>query len=72
MIFWILLIVGILSLGLSIYSSIHFIHLNEELDRDPREVEYLDYLTAGYGTFLLFPASLFFIIASIWLLIANH
>lgn len=58
---WITLIIGILSFICSIFSISRF--------RKMANVEYFDYLAAGYGAFLFFPASLFIIGASIWLLI---
>ena len=69
---WAMLIIGILSFILSIYSISQFRKMSKELDIHPRNVGYSDYLIAGYGAFLLFPASLFIVIASIWLLITNH
>ena len=66
---WIMLIIGILSFICSIFSISQFRKMTKELDTYPHDVEYFDYIAAGYGTFLFFPASLFIIGASIWLLI---
>lgn len=66
---WITLIIGILSFIWSIFSISRFRKMTKELDAHPHDVEYFDYLAAGYGTFLFFPASLFIIGTSIWLLI---
>lgn len=66
---WIMLIIGVLSFICSIFSISRFRKMTKELDTHPHNVEYFDYLAAGYGAFLFFPASLFIIGASIWLLI---
>lgn len=66
---WIMLTIGILSFICSIFSISRFIKMTKELDTYTHDIEYFDYLAAGYGVFLFFPASLFIIGASIWLLI---
>lgn len=66
---WIMLTIGILSFICSIFSISRFRKMTKELDMHHHNVEYFDYFAAGYGTFLFFPASLFIIGTSIWLLI---
>lgn len=71
MILWIMLAVGLISLVMSIYNFKWHKELNKELDRHPKRVEYGDYLLSGLGAYLLLPASLFIIGASICCLVAK-
>lgn len=66
---WVMLIIGVLSFICSIFSISRFRKMTKKLDTYPNNIDYFDYLAAGYGTFLFFPVSLFIIGASIWLLI---
>lgn len=71
MILWVMLILGLLTLAMSLYCFKWHSDLNKELDENPRKVEYGDYLLSAYGSFLLFPLSLFVIGGSICCLIVK-
>lgn len=71
MILWVMLILGLLSLVMSLYCFKWHNDLNKELDKNPRKVEYAGYLISAYGVFLLFPVSLFIIGGSAYCLLAK-
>lgn len=65
---WILLVISLLGLATSIYCIGWHNKLSKELDEDAWHVSYGDYLISGLGAFVLFPAMLFSVPISIWLL----
>lgn len=71
MILWVMLILGLLSLAASLYCFKWHNDLNKELDRDPKNVEYGDYLMSDYGAYLELPGSLVIIGSSIYCLLAR-
>ena len=70
MILWIMLIFGFVCLMMSIHCFVWHDKLNKELDRCAQRVDYDEYLITGLGAYLLLPASLFIIGASIFCLLA--
>lgn len=57
MMLWIMLVIGLISLGISIYCF----RWHGALDKHFGHVDYWGYLISGLGAYLLFPASLFII-----------
>lgn len=71
MVLWVLLILGLLSLAMSLYCFKWHNDLDKELDENPINVSYGDYLLSAYGSFLLTPASLLIVGGSIYCLLAK-
>lgn len=71
MVLWVLLILGLLSLAMSLYCVKWHNDLDKELDENPMNVSYGDYLLSAYGSFLLTPVSILIVGGSIYCLLAK-
>lgn len=70
MILWAMLVLGIIGFIASMFSIRQFDKLNEQLDRNARNVEYFEYLLIGLCAILLPVGSLSLIIVSVLCLLA--
>lgn len=71
MLLWTLLILGLLSLAVSLYCFKWYSNLNKELDLNSKKVEWSDYIISGLCAYLGFPGSLFIIGGSIYCMLAK-
>lgn len=71
MLLWVFLILGLLSLSVSLYYFKWHSDLNKELDLNPKKVCYYDYLISGLCAYLGSPGSLLIIGGSIYCILAK-